>query len=69
MLLIMTIAGFGKTVVDDMVSSASRILIIPEYQECLQIPASTSIHDKTFSVHTAMEMVLHSIKKSGLSPG
>ena len=46
-----------------MVSSASRILIIPEHQECLQIPASTSIHDKIFSVHTAMEMVLHSNEK------
>jgi len=46
----------------NMVSSASRILIIPEYQEYLQIPASTSIHDKIFSVHTAVEMVLHSNK-------
>jgi hypothetical protein len=47
-----------------MVSSASRILIIPKYQECLQIPASTSIHDKIFSVHIAMVMVIHSNKNN-----
>jgi hypothetical protein len=47
-----------------MVSSASRILIIPEYQECLQIPASTRIHDKIISVHTALEMILHSNKNN-----
>jgi hypothetical protein len=51
------------------VPSASRLLIIPENQECLQIPASTSIHDKIFSVLTAVVMVIHSNKKSGLSLG
>jgi hypothetical protein len=41
-------------------SSASRTLIIPEYKEYLQIPATTSIHYKIFSLTTAVEMVLHS---------
>jgi hypothetical protein len=46
------------------VPSASRLLIIPENQECLQMPASTSIHGKIFSVHTALEMILHSNKNN-----
>jgi hypothetical protein len=48
----------------NMVSSASRILITPENQDCLQIPASTSIHDKIFSVTTAVVMVFHSAKNN-----
>lgn len=43
-----------------MVSSAARTLSIPNYMEYLLIPASASIHDKTFSLSTAVAMVLHS---------
>jgi hypothetical protein len=43
----------------NMVSSASRNLITPKNQECLQIPALTSISDKIFSVPTVVVMVLH----------
>jgi hypothetical protein len=45
-----------------MVSCASRALIISEYKVDLQIPASTSIQYKIFSLTTAVEMVLHSNK-------
>ena len=48
----------------NMVSSTSQNLITPKNQECLQIPALTSISDKIFSVPTAVVIVTHSNKNN-----